>query len=79
MSSERAEGPDHVDAEPIPLDPMTMEPVTYGEPSLNAMSPMGQVESYGRFARGLGPRRVKIALVVVGLFILVPALIDAFS
>lgn len=74
MTSESPEIPDDV-----PLDPMTMEPVTYGEASLNAMSPMGQVEATGRFARGLGPRRVKIVLVVVGLFLLVPALINVLS
>ena len=28
----------------------------------SALTPMGQVESLGSFARGLGPRRVRIAL-----------------
>ncbi len=36
------------------------EPVEYSEATHSVLTPMGQVESYGAFARGLGARRIKI-------------------
>jgi hypothetical protein len=54
---------------PDPLEPPTpdgsaaVEPREYGpEEAASVLTPMGQVESLGNFARGLGPRRVRIAL-----------------
>ena len=41
------------------------------------LTPMGQVDSVGAFARGLGPRRVKVALVVIGGILLLVAVIGA--
>ncbi len=38
------------------------EQVEYGEETHSVLTPMGQIESYGSFARGLGPRRVKIGV-----------------
>ena len=38
---------------------------------------MGQVDSVGAFARGIGPRRVKLALVVIGGILLLVAVIGA--
>jgi hypothetical protein len=41
------------------------------------LTPMGQVDSIGAFARGLGPRRVKIALAVAGGVLLLIAVLIA--
>lgn len=70
---------DPEDGDFAPLDSMTEEPVTYGEGSLNALTPMDQVESFGNFTRGLGARRVKLALFVFGLCVLIPAVVAVFS
>lgn len=70
---------DRLDPDAAPFNPLTEQPVTYGEESLNVLTPMGQVESYGRFARSLGPRRVKMVLVVLGICVLIPAVIATFS
>ncbi|HUS41343.1 MAG TPA: hypothetical protein VMY16_01635 [Ilumatobacteraceae bacterium] len=35
------------------------EPVEYTEAAHSVLTPMGQIESYGHFARGLGARRIK--------------------
>lgn len=43
------------------------EQVEYAEATHSVLTPIGQIESYGHFARGLGPRRVKIAIIVIGL------------
>ena len=40
---------------------------------------MGQVDSIGMFARGLGPRRATIAIAVVGGVLLLIALITAVA
>ncbi len=52
-----------------PLEPMSpdgsasVEQPEYGpEEVASVLTPMGQVESLGSFARGLGPRVVKIVL-----------------
>ena len=44
-----------------------------------SLTPMGQVESIGRFARGLGPRRVRIGLAVGGAVLLLLALLTAIT
>jgi hypothetical protein len=36
------------------------EQVEYADAAHSVLTPMGQVESYGHFARGLGARRVKV-------------------
>jgi len=43
------------------------EQVEYGEPTHSVLTPIGQIESYGNFARGLGARNVKIAIGAIGL------------
>jgi hypothetical protein len=62
-----------------PLDPLTGEAVTYGESRSSVLTPMGEVESMGDFARGLGARRVKIALVVGGVVVLALAVLTTIS
>ena len=42
-------------------------------------TPMGQVDSVGMFARGLGPRRTKIAIGVVGGMMLLIAVLIALA
>ena len=41
------------------------EQVEYGKEAHSVLTPAGQIESYGNFARGLGPRRVKIGVAAV--------------
>ena len=53
--------------------------MTYGEARSSVLTPMGEVESLGDFARGLGSRRVKIALVVGGGLVLALAFLAAIS
>lgn len=43
------------------------EQVEYGEATHSVLTPIGQIESYGNVARGLGPRRVKIIIAVIGI------------
>jgi hypothetical protein len=43
------------------------EQVEYSEATHSALTPIGQIESYGNFTRGLGARRVKMAIGVLGL------------
>lgn len=62
-----------------PINSLTSEPVTYGEARSSVLTPMGEVESIGGFARGFGARRVKIALVVGGGLALSLALLAALS
>jgi hypothetical protein len=38
------------------------EQVEYSEATHSVLTPMGEIESYGAFARGVGPRRIKIAV-----------------
>ena len=68
---------EHSDDEP--LDSLTGESVAYGESRSSVLTPMGQVESIGNFAHGLGSRRVKIALVVGGAFMLALAAFAAMT
>jgi hypothetical protein len=46
------------------------EQVEYSEATHSVLTPMGQIESYGSFARGLGPRRVKIAIAAFGIMLI---------
>ena len=74
---------------PDPFDPLdpdgvvepdgstSTEQVEYAEATHSVLTPMGQIESYGNFARGLGPRSVKIAIGAFGLALI--ALIVAFG
>ena len=43
------------------------------------LTPMGQVDSMAAFARGLGPRRTKIALAVIGGVMLLVAVLIAVA
>ncbi len=45
----------------------------------SALTPMGQVDSIGRFARGFGGRRTKIALAAVGGVLLLLAVLAAVN
>lgn len=67
----------HPDDEPI--DSLPSEPVTYSEARSSVLTPMGEIESLGGFARGLGARRVKVALVVGGGLPLALALLAAIA
>ncbi len=45
----------------------------------STLTPMGQVDSIGAFARGLGARRLKIALGLGGALVLVIAALAALQ
>jgi hypothetical protein len=45
----------------------------------SALTPAGQIESYGTFARALGPRRLKIAIGLVGGLAMLALAIDEFN
>lgn len=62
-----------------PLDSLTVQPVEFAPGRLNALTPMGQVESMGDFARGLGPRVIRAFLVVAALAMLAAALVSAIG
>lgn len=58
--------------DPPELDSSTAEPPEFGEARHSVLTPAGEIESTGAFARGLGPRRVKVALFVgCGLIFLI--------
>jgi hypothetical protein len=62
---------------PIPDDPYsagTFEPVMFEPGQLNALTPMGQADSLGAFGRGLGPRRVKVLIALMGTALIVLAI-----
>ena len=65
--------------EDAPFDTVTSESKTYGEGQSSALTPMGQVESLGGFARGLGRRRVKVLLACFGACVLVLAVLEGAS
>jgi hypothetical protein len=49
-----------VPAPPVgPDGSSSAEPVPYADATHSVLTPMGQVESAGNFARGLGARRIK--------------------
>ena len=60
-------------------DSLTGEAVTFGEARSSVLTPMGEVESLGSFARGLGARRVKIALAIGGALVMVLAALATLS
>ena len=55
------------------------EPVRFDEAPRDVLTPMGQVDSIGSFARGLGARRVKILIGIAGVVLLVLALLSAIQ
>ena len=59
------------------LDALTGQPVVYGEQQFSTLTPEGEIQASGDFARGLGPRRVKIALFSTGAILLVALIVDA--
>jgi hypothetical protein len=60
-----------------PFDALTSQPPEFGEPRSSVLTPMGEVESIGGFARGLGVRRTKIAIFGGGAVLFVLALLAA--
>lgn len=50
---------------PEPDGSSTAEPVPYADARHSVLTPIGQVESAGNFARGLGARRIKMFGAVV--------------
>ena len=64
-----------------PLEDTNPETTSHGESWVfdevphNALTPMGQVDSVGAFARGLGPRRVKMIVAAGAVVALVMALV----
>ncbi len=62
-----------------PHDSFTSEPVRFDEAPHDVLTPMGQVDSIGSFARGLGARRMKIIIGIVGLVALSIALLSALQ
>jgi hypothetical protein len=60
-----------------PQESLTREPVRFDEAPRDVLTPMGQVDSIGSFARGLGERRVKILVGVAGVMLLAIAFLIA--
>lgn len=65
------------DDEQPPFDALTAEPPQFGEPRSNVLTPMGEVESLGDFARGLGARRIRVTIFAIGAVLLALAFIAA--
>jgi hypothetical protein len=70
-------GPEQDDERP--LDSLTGQPVVYGEQRFSTLTPEGEIQATGDVARGLGPRRVKIAIFAAGAIVVVALLIDTIS
>jgi hypothetical protein len=62
-----------------PTDALTSEPPEFGEPRSSVLTPMGEVESVGNFARGLGARRTTIAFFGFGILLMLLALLAALQ
>ena len=62
-----------------PTDSLTSEPPVFGAPRASTISLTGADENMGDFFRGLGPRRMKVAVFGVGGILLVIALADALQ
>ena len=65
--------------EPVPPDATaSTEQPEYGPDEVaSVLTPMGQVESLGNFARGLGPRTVRVLLFgSLGLALLVGVIVE---
>ncbi len=60
-----------------PFDALTSQPPEFGQPRSSVLTPMGEVESIGGFARGLGVRRTKVAIFGGGAVLFVLALLAA--
>jgi hypothetical protein len=61
------------------LDSSLVEPPTFEPERSSVLTPMGQVESVGSFARGLGARRVKWLIAVAGGTALLLAIQNLFA
>jgi hypothetical protein len=70
---------EHDQGDEEPLDSLTGQPVVYGEQQFSTLTPEGEIQAAGDFARGFGPRRVKIAIFVTGALIFVALLAGAVS
>ncbi len=57
-----------------PTDALTSEPPEFGEPRSSVLTPMGEIESIGNFARGLGARRTRMAILGFGILLMLLAL-----
>ena len=63
-----------------PVGSASIEVPEYGNDQVHsALTPVGQIESYGAFARALGPRRVRILIGLVGGVALLALAIDEFN
>jgi hypothetical protein len=60
-----------------PHESLAAEPPRFDEGPRSVLTPMGQVDSIGRFARGLGARRTKNALAAGGALLLILAFLAA--
>jgi hypothetical protein len=52
-------------------------PDPLGGPRYNPNTPEGQIESVGMFARGIGARRIRIAILVAAIVVGVMAVVSA--
>lgn len=62
-----------------PIDESTGDPPEFDDARHSALTPMGEVESIGSFANGLGARRTKIAIFGVGGMLMLLALLAALQ
>ena len=60
-----------------PTDSLTSEPPVFGAPKASTISLTGAEENMGDFFRGLGPRRMRVAVFGVGGNVLMIALAAA--
>ena len=60
-------------------DSLSVEPPVFEDAPPNALTPMGQLESLGAFARGLGARRMKVALGIGSAVVLLLALLATIA
>ena len=68
------------DSDIDPVGSASIEVPEYGADEVHsALTPVGQIESYGAFARALGPRRIKIVIAVVGALALLALMIAEFN
>lgn len=62
-----------------PHETLPPEPVRFDEAPRDVLTPMGQVDSIGSFARGLGARRVKILIGIAGGVLVLLAFFSAIQ
>jgi hypothetical protein len=60
-----------------PHDTQQSGPVEFREVGRDVLTPMGQVESIGAFARGFGARRLKVLLASCGVVVFAIAILIA--